>query len=156
MVMSQSTLATQLRGMTKTSVESLAITHLVDAYATFAQDAMAGVIPIAPSGIQLGKTAMSAALVGMSAPGAGLVSIPASIVAFWVAAATVAAFPGTTVVTPPPNAGLATLLAATFPANVAGSLTLQQAAAALAANMYAQAIIGGTVTLTIGGTAPIA
>lgn len=145
MAMSQSTLATELEKMTPSDNEADSIQALTDAYGVFATGAAAGV-PISSAGVDLGKTAMSGALVGMSADGAGITKIPAAVAAFWVAAAVPVSFVGSIAVVPPPNAGLAALLAVTLPANMAASATLAQAAAALAANMYSQAIIGGLVT----------
>lgn len=154
MVMVQATLATELQNMVPADNEPDAITALVDAYGTFASAAAAGPAVILPVNVTAGKAAMSAALVGMSAPGAGIASIPASIIAFW-AAAVVPPWPPAIAGVPPPNAGLAALLAATFPANMAGDLSLADATAAIAANMYAQAIIGGIMTLPPSVPTPI-
>lgn len=149
MAMLQSTLSTQLQNMAPAAAEATAITNLVNAYGTYASAAAAGAVPITPAGVNLGKAAMQAALVGMSAPGAGITKIPLAVVQFWVAVAggLATSFAGALAITPPPNAGLAALLAATFPANVSGNKTLAQAADAIATNMHTQAIIGGTVTL---------
>ena len=141
--MVQATLATELEAMVPTTVEADAAATLGAAYETFALDATS-VVPILPAGPTAGKAAMIAALTGMSIPGAGIVLIPLSIVAFWIAAAPVG-WPPPLIAVPPPNAGLAALLAATFPANMAADLSLADAAAVLAANMWSQAIIGGTV-----------
>ena len=148
MAMVKNTLATQLQNLAPASAEATAITNLVNAYGTYASAAAAGAVPITPAGVNLGKAAMQAALVGMSASGAGITKIPAAVIQFWVGVAggLATSFPGATAIVPPPNAGLAALLAATFPANTSGNKTLAQAADAIATNMHAQAIIGGTVT----------
>lgn len=150
MALVQATLSTQLQNLAPTTVEATAITNLVNAYGTYAAGAASNAVPITPAGVTLGKNAMSAQLVGMSASGQGITKIPASIVAFWAAVAggLATSFAGAIAIVPPPNAGLAALLAATFPANTSGNLTLAQACDAIAANMHAQAIIGGTVTFT--------
>jgi hypothetical protein len=152
MALVQNTLATQLQNLAPASVEATAITNLVNAYATYAAGA-AALTPILSTGIDLGKAAMQSALVGMSATGAGLVSIPAAIVAFWaaVAAGLTASFAGATAITPPPHATLAALFAATCAANTASELSLADSTAAIAANMHENAILGGTVT-TAGPT----
>jgi hypothetical protein len=149
MAMVKNTLATQLQNMSPAALEATAITNLVNAYGTYAAGAAAGAVPITPAGVNLGKAAMQAALVGMSASGAGVTKIPAAIVQFWVAVAggLAASFAGAIAIVPPPNAGLAALLDATFPANMTGNKTLVQATDAIATNMHAQAIVEGTVTL---------
>lgn len=147
MAMVEATLATELQNLTPTSTESSAITALVDAYATYAADAEAAT-PIKSTGIDLGKTAMASALSGMSASGAGLTIIPNAILAFWngVAAGLATSFDGATAISAPPHATLETLFAATAAANTSGSKTLIEATEAIAADMHANAIVGGTVT----------
>ena len=156
MPMSQSVLADELAKMTPTDQESVAIQRLVDAYGKFASDAMS-LTPILPAGVELGKTAMKAALTGMSAPGAGLVSIPTSIVAFWgaVAGGLAASFAAATVIVPPPNAALPAAFPAVMVANTVGSLSRAASTAAMAAGMYADAIIGGTTTTPPAVVTPI-
>jgi hypothetical protein len=148
MAMTQATLSTQLQNMTPTGAEATAITNLVNAYGTYAAGAASNGVPIQAAGVNLGKAAMQAALVGMSGANQGITKIPASIVQFWIAVAggLATSFAGAIAIVPPPNAGLAALLAATFPANVSGNKTLVQACNAIAADMHVQAIIGGTVT----------
>lgn len=149
MVMSQSTLASELENLEPSDSEQIAAQTLTDAYGVFATAATGIGIPITPAGVNLGKTAMLSTLSGMSAPGAGIVSIPAAIAAFWVAVAggLAASFPGAIAVVPPPHASLPAAFAALMPANAAASLSLKDSAAAMATIMYADAIIGGTVTL---------
>lgn len=151
----QATLSTQLQNLVPVATEPPAVTALTNAYGVYAAGATSNGVPITAAGVNLGKAAMSAVLVGMSASGAGITKIPASIVQFWIAVAggLATSFPGAIAIVPPPNAGLAALLAATFPANTSGNKTLAQACDAIAANMHAQAIIGGTVTFT-GPTGP--
>lgn len=150
-----STLATELEKMTPTLDELVAASRLASAYEVFALDASAGGVPILPSGPAAGKAAMEPLLVGMSAPGAAAAIIAAAITAFWVAAATPASFPGSTAVTPPPNAGLSGSLAAAFAANIAAALSLKDAALVVATAMHTEAIIGGLVTLPSPPPVPI-
>jgi len=149
MVMVQNTLATELENLVPVDVEADAAAGLTDAYGVFASGAAAGAVAITPAGVELGKAQMLPALTGMSAPGAGLAAIPAGIIAFWVGVAggLAASFPGAIAVVPPPNAALAAAFAAMMPANTAAELSLADAAAAMAGVMYANAIVGGLVTL---------
>lgn len=157
MAMSQSTLATELENMVPTDNEPDAITALTDAYGVFAADAESNSIPITPAGVNLGKAAMSAALVGMSVSGAGITAIPAACIAFWVAVAggLATSFPGATAITPPPHAGIAAKLAITFPANTAGGKSLADSVDAIATDMHSEAIVGGTCTFPGPVVAPI-
>lgn len=145
--MVQATLAAQLQNMTPTDQESVAIATLVAAYGTFASTASAGPSVITPAAITAGKAAMQPALTGMSSSGQAATIIAAAIQAFWVAAATPAGFPPAIAVVPPPNAGLAALLSATFTSNTSGDLSLAAAANTVATDMYNQAIIGGTALI---------
>lgn len=144
--MAQATLKTELEALTPVDNEPDAINTLVTAYGNFAGAAAAGAAAILPVNVTAGEAAMTAALTGMSAPDAGLASIPASIVAFW-AAAVAPPWPPAVLGVPPLNAGLAAALAVTFPANVAGDLSLADAANAIATDMYAQAVIGGLMNI---------
>jgi len=155
MVMLQATLSTQLQNMAPTGVEATAITNLVNAYGTFASSATGNGIPLTPAGVTLGKNAMSAALIGMSADSAGLTSIPLACVAFWGAVCTgfAVSFPSSIAATPPPHAALSAAFAALMPANTSGDVTLAQAADSIATIMHTDAITGGTVTLP--GTPPV-
>lgn len=149
MVMSAGTLATELLDLVPVGSEAAAIATLVGAYGTFASAAAAGASSITAAGINLGQSAMSMALVGVSAPNAGSAVLAASIQAFWVAVAggLATSFPSASAVTPPPHAGLQAQLDATFAANVVGNADLADAVNAVATTIYNQAIIGGTVTL---------
>lgn len=147
MALSAATLSTALQSMTPRSSEADAIAALVNAYATHAEDAEAATA-ILSGGINLGKAAMSAALVGMSATGAGAAKMAGGIVAFWsaVAGGLATSFAGATAISPP----FATLSAAdiqpVFDANVAAAKSLSDACDAIAAAIYAK-LAGGTVTV---------
>ncbi len=157
MAMVQATLATQLQNMIPVNLEATAITNLVNAYGTYASTATGAGVPIAAPGVTIGKTAMSTALVGMSATDAGRTLIPAACLAFWTAACAAFAttFPGSIASTPPPHVTLPTSFLTTVDANTSGSLGLVASMKAIAAVMHADAIIGGTVTLPGPTVGPI-
>ncbi len=152
MVMSQATLAEELKALEPSESEAESIDLLVDAYGTYASDAV-GMTPapiaITGAGVELGKTAMAASLTGMSLPGVGLTAIPSAITTFWstVCAAYVVSFPGTVASVAPPHAGFPAALGAVFPANMAAALSLEDSTAALAAVMHTYAIVGGTISI---------
>lgn len=157
MAMDEATLATELEKLTPVDNEAAAVSALADAYATFAADAVAGTVALSSAGVALGKTAMSAALVGMSVAGAGLVKIPAAVVAFWAAVATglATSFSGATAIVPPPHATFAADFAQLMVDNKDGNATLAEAAEALAAIMYSGATTSGTATFPGPVTSPI-
>jgi len=157
MAMSASALAAQLLNLVPAATEVAAIATLVDAYGTFSSDAAAGAAAITAAGVALGKAAMQAVLVGVSAPGAGSAVLTAAVQAFWAAVAggLATSFPSAVAVTPPPHAGLQALLDATFAANTAARANLVDAAQAVATDLYNQAIIGGTVTFPGPVVSPI-
>jgi len=146
--MSESALASALEALPNTLVEASAIVSLTDAYAELAEGAVAGAQALTGAGLALGTAAFSAALVGMSATGQGLVKIPAAVVAFWAAVAggLATSFAGATAITPPPHATFSASFAALMAANIAGAVTRAQAAASLADLMHTSATTGGTVT----------
>jgi hypothetical protein len=147
--MTQAKLADELLAMDPVDNEPEAANNLATAYANFAADAVGNGIPLAPAGLNLGKTAMTGALTGMSAPGAGITAIPAAIVAFWgaVCGGFAVSFPGSVGATPPPHAALAASFAALMPVNTAADLSKEDATKAIAAIMYADAVLGGIVIL---------
>lgn len=147
MAMVQATLETALLTLVPTTSEASAITALGAAYETFALGAAAGPVGITAAGVAAGRAVMETTLVGMSATDAGRTKIAASIVAFWATAAVPASFPTSFVVVAPPNAALQGLLNATWDAAVAAGSSLADATMAMAADMYAQAIIGGSATI---------
>jgi len=148
MPMSAAALATELLNLVPAATEAAAIITLVDAYGAFASDVQAGSAAITAAGVALGKAAMQAALVGVSAPGAGSAVLTAAVQAFWAAVAggLAASFAGAIAVVPPPHAGLQVLLDATFISNTAAAADLADATQAVATDLYNQVIIGGTVT----------
>jgi len=146
MTMSENTLALLLEGLTPTDDEAEAREALADAYASYAGDASAGEVDMPEVSEETGRAAMAAALVGMSAPNAGLSVIPSAVVAFW-AAAVAPPWPPSVAATPPPNATLAATFASTCAALTDASATLEEAAEAIAATMHAEAIEGGEMLI---------
>ncbi len=157
MALTESTLSTQLQNLAATTSEATAITALTDAYGVYAADAVSNAVTLSTAGVNRGKAAMSAALVGMSASGAGLTKIPLAIAAFWnaVAGGLATSFTGATAIVPPPHASLPTTFPDTCGTNTSGQKTLAQSAAAIAGVMHADAIVGGSVTFPGPITAPI-
>lgn len=152
MAMSQSVLSTQLAAsMGPAATESAAIDNLVAAYAIYAADATA-LTSILSAGIDLGKTAMASALVGMSAPGAGAAKFVDGFQEFWVGVAggLTASFAGATAISPPPFAGLLAALQPVFDANRDLARSLEDSMDALATAIHLE-VTGGTVT-TAGPT----
>lgn len=156
MVMSASVLAAQLANLDPVPTEAQAIITLTNAYGVFAADATAGV-PITPAGVDLGKAAMQAALVGMSVPGAGAAIMVAGVQAFWgaVAAGLAVSFAAAIAIVPPPHAGLLPLLISSFAANTTSAAPKAVATMLIATDFYSQAIIGGGVTFPGPVVSPI-
>lgn len=151
MAMSQSTLATELANLAPAPSEAAAIVTLVDAYATFCEDATA-LSPILAGGITLGRGAMSTALVGMNNSGQGAAKWASGMNAFWTAVAggLATSFAGATAITPPsPVTSGATQTI--FDANRDLERSLVDSTDALATLFHGLAIVGGTVT-TVGPT----
>lgn len=155
--MVQATLATEIENMIPSNVESEAAAVLTDAYGVFASDAIGNTIPISSAGVELGKVAMSSALIGMSAPNAGITIIPAAILAFWVAVCGgfAVSFVGSVAAIPPPHASLSSAFASLMVTNKDANLSLSDAAEQMAVIMYADAIVGGTVTIPPAVVGPI-
>lgn len=157
MAMSQTTLANAFVNLVPAATELAAVNAFATAYATFAGEATAGAVNITPAGVALGRAAMASALVGLSMPNAGIAIIQNAVVAFWsaVALGLATSFPAAIVVTPPPHAGLLVALTTVFSNNIASSANQTTACNALASALYAQAIIGGTVTFPPSVVQPI-
>lgn len=156
MAMAQSTLEQELLNLDPQPTEAGAAAILTDAYGAFVLEAEAGGVMISEVGVDLGKAAMLPALTGMSL-GNAETFWSAAVIAFWgaVAGALTGSFAGATLITPPPHAGLSTLLSAAFTANIATQASKETAMAVLAAVFYSQAIVGGTVTFPGPVVAPI-
>jgi len=152
MALLQSVLASQLANLTPVDNEISAITTLTNAYITFMSTAGAGPIPIIPLALQsTPKTAMMAAMTGLSQSGAGANSIASGIQAFWAAMVPLAAtlFPTAVLIVPPPTLStIASLLTPVFIANTQGSLDLASCANSVATILYTNSI-GGLATIVI-------
>ena len=148
MAMASNVLAVELLALVPVATEAEAVVTLSNAYAEFAADAVAGEVAITAAGVELGKVAMQAGLVGMNAPNAGVAKITSAVIAFWTAVAggLSTSFAGATAITFPPHAGLAALLTATLATNLATSADRPTATNAMAVDLYNQAIVGGSVT----------
>ncbi len=148
MPLNPSTLSNQLKNMTPTDQETIAISRFADAYISFMSEAQCGPIPIVPIALQSApKAAMIAAMTGMSTAGAA--SIQAGITAFWGAMVPLAAtlFPSALVITPPPTlAGLSALLLPVFAANTTAKLDLDASCSAIATVIYTGSL-GGMATI---------
>ncbi len=149
MTLASATLSTELQNVVPEAAEVDAITNLVEAYAAYASDAEA-LSPILTAGVDLGKAAMAAALVGMSTPGAGGAKYVAGFAAFWtgVAGGLAASFAGATAITPPTFSSLLAALQPVFDDNTNNEENLVDAMDAIASVVHAN-VGGGTVT-TVG------
>ncbi len=156
MTMAAATLANELLNLDPVDTEAAAITTLADAYAVFAAQAQAGPQTITATGVNLGKAAMSAALIGVSSPGAGAAVLTTAIQAFWAAVAggLATSFAGAIAITPPPHSSLTAQLSSTFSTNTSTTADKPTATSAIASDMYSEAVIGGTVTYP-GGPPPV-
>jgi len=155
--MNPDTLALELQNLSPVATEAAAIVNFVNAYGVFAADAEAGPATITPAAVTAGKAAMQAALVGMSASGAGATIMFNGVVAFWaaVAALLAGAFAGSTAITPPPHAGLVVGLTSVFASNTSSALSKNDATQNVAAVFYSEVITAGFATFPPGTLAPI-
>lgn len=146
MTMSATTLKTELLNLEPTSSEADAVQALTDAYGVFALEAEANAVPLTQAGVDLGKAAMSVALVGMSMT--GLTIIPSAIRSFWTAVAggVATSFPGCTAITAPPHTTLDADFQVVTEANTANKRSKDAAMEALASLLKEQAVLGGTAT----------
>jgi hypothetical protein len=152
MVMVSTTLASELESMTPESNENVVIDRFASAWETYFYDASVGGIP-ANGGTLAGATsAMKSAMVGITQPNAGSISIQNGIIAFWGVVASSAASIWTTVppctgATPPPSlATISSVLDGVFASNVASKLSLADACSAIASSLH---------TLNLGGICAI-
>ena len=151
MALSEAVLAQELLSLGPATTEAEAITSLSDAYSAYAEDAESNALPLLPTGLALGVTALQDALAGMNTPGQAAAFIANGIIAFWVAVAggLSSSFSGATVIVPPPHAGLEVSLGGLFAANIVNRVTQEEAAEGLAGLLHPLAITGGTVTFGV-------
>jgi len=164
MVMLASTLATELKKLTPTSLESTVQDRWASAYTKYmAQSAVLGISPVNEAVLASAKAAMYAALAGISTPrGAALPAaqlIVASIKAFWATALAAATTIWVTapplvpapftlpvaLLAPPAELAVAQALAVTFTANMTAGLSLSDACDAIVLVLH-PAGAGATVT----------
>jgi hypothetical protein len=135
-------LATGLETMTATSSEATAIENLAEAYRSYCGAAQANGVIIAGTVLATAKTAMKAAMVGISgtSPPQGAIKIQAGCIAFWasIAPAFTTAWPGSTAMAPPTCVGLSAALAVLFPLITAAEDSLEDAAAKVADEIHKQ------------------
>ncbi len=156
MSMSVATLRTELEAIQPSAEESDAISALVAAYATYAEDAVAGP-KLSAAGKALGQTAMATALIGMSEPGAGITKIPEGLQRFWMAVAggLATSFSGATAIIPPSFAGFAVPWAALMVTNTDSGRSQPEAVEAIADLIHTHSTLDGTVTFPGPVTTPI-
>ena len=124
MTLSAAALESALGSLTPTISEATAIARLVDAWEEYFGDATVSGAPLVPGSVAGGLSAMAAALVGLSAPGAAAAKIAAGTSAFWSTQAALATAMWVTapvvlvppIVPPPGLASLSSTLAAVFAA----------------------------------------
>jgi hypothetical protein len=160
----ESTLALGIAAMGPAATEQAAIDAFVSAWnAYFAGASLADVSAVEDS-YSAGLSAMRSALIGMSAPGGGAAKIQSGVTAFWggIASAGTTMWPvpppavvAPTVAPPPALGTIALGLTPVFAANVAASLSLADAADAIAAVLHATGGLGGLVNVTIPPAGPV-
>ena len=153
MTLSSSTLADALESLTPTALESQVITRLVAAFSDYFGEATVSGAPVTGS-LSGPEFAMATALIGVTAFNQGATKLAAGVTAYWgaVVPASTWVVPGSVLgaLTPPPGLpGLAATLAATFASNTSTGVTLEQAAANVAANIHT-ASTGAIVAATTG------
>ena len=160
MALSAATLGTELQAMAPAPDEATGIDNFAAAFENYFSGATCGGASVTGGTLAPCTVALKAAMVGVSATGPA--SIAAGIVAFWSIVATTAAViwvlvPPLVAATPPPGlGGLAAAIAATGTANIAGELSLIDAANAMGTAIHPFNLGGlGTIVTPPGGTLPI-
>ena len=137
------------------ATEAEAIDYMATSFMTFFLDSTVIAAAAVEAQLATADTNFRAALVGMSATGAGAAKITAAITAFWTAAMlsaptvwiTVPVILAGTGIIPPALAGMTALLVGVFATNVSGKKSKEDAAAALGSAIMS-AMSGATVTLS--------
>lgn len=148
MSMLQATLKSELVAMVLYGEEAPAVAAWAAAWSAYFADAETNSIPINPAALPAAEAAMAAALLGMSASGAGAGKIQAGIQAWWNAmvAAPATFWAGCTVIAPPPGlSGIAAALQSAFDSNTSGGVT-EDAAYDVIAGIFHSANLGGQAT----------
>lgn len=152
MTLSASTLASGLAAMTPTLYEASAIQAFSDAWEGYFDESTVSGIAATPDSYASALSALRSAMSGCSASGAAAASIQAALVAFWNGLSAVATSVWITapivlvppVVPPPGLTGIAAALTSVFAANTSSSLSLEDAADAIASALHS-ANAGGTI-----------
>ena len=159
MALSQTTLGTELENLTPTDNELASRTTLAQAFGDYMKDATANAVPITAAAVDATAVpAMAGAMAFVPLPGTAATaaaSIAAGIAAFW---ATMVAAPATyfvaaTAITAPTYPTLVAALTATLTTNV--GLSLEDAMAAIAADVHPLTDNVGTATFPGPIVAPI-
>ena len=155
-------LADGLEALVPTSDVSAAISALADAWETYFAQATVGPTGVASGTLTAAKGAMVAALASLNATSGGAAAIQAGIVAWWGAVVPAAAViwagntPPVLSATPPPSLStIAAALAPVFASSTSGSLSLQDAVAAIAAVLHPLNLGGIAAVGPPPGTVPI-
>lgn len=152
MALNQDTLRAQLVAMPNVDNEPAARANMASAFDVYFRGASVAPVMAASAALTPARTAMQAALVGLSVPGNGATAIQAGIVAYWGAVVASAAViwvhsPPVLSVTPPPSLStLASVLAPLFTSLTAAKLSKAECCAQLAAAIH---------TLQLGGQAAV-
>ncbi len=152
----QATLSTNLQNIADSTDEPTARTAMAGAFGGYMAAAQSNGIPLNPGVEATARAAMDAALVGMSAPGAGAAAVQIGVVAYWTALNVPGAFGVSIAPTVPPAglAGLSAALATVFAANIASRLDKAPACDAIAA-VWHPLMLGGLATFPGPVTFPI-
>lgn len=157
-MLSASKLKTELENLTPTGDEALARSRFAAAWTTYFYDASVAGAPCAEGTLASAQAAMETALAGMSVTGAGAAKLQAGVVAFWddVAPRGATVWSGTIAPWTPPTTltGISAALQAAFSANQGASLSLSEAADAIANVLHNSGGLGGLATLP--GAPPVA
>lgn len=146
-MMSAASLSSELASMSLFGTELEACQAWGDAFETYFSSATsAPVLNVPVTGLATAKAAMVSGLTGLSTAGAA--ALTSGVTAFWAALVATPAtyFPTAILLTPPPGlAGLTASLTSVFAANIAGSLSKEDAMDAIATAIHT-VNLGGTVT----------
>lgn len=156
MTLSVDTLAEALESMVPAETEAEGIEHFAAAFREYFAESVVGGVPAVFDALEPADTAMRGAMAGVVASN-GPAGLTAGITAFWgeipsIAAVVWVRVPVLATATPPPGlSGLIAAIAAAGTANIAGALSLEDSAAAMATAIHS-CMTGGTATDTTAPT----
>lgn len=150
MALVQANLSTELQNIADSTDEPTARTAMAGAFDGYMSLALSNGIPMNGAISTAATAAMDAALVGMSASGAGAAAIQTGVVAYWAALNVPGAFGASVTPTVPPGglAGLGAALSTVFAANIAARLDKAPACDAIAA-VWHPLMLGGLATFVL-------